>query len=108
VIRIFMDDGDDTFELFDPYVANGRGQAFGILDEEGQFDGFVENLSWPLTTYDGEPWREYTQAEYDALPKDDPAMEWGRDGYVYCPGVWRETTTADLIALNLVAEQASQ
>lgn len=101
VIRIFMDDGGTTFEWRDPFTYGS--QCIGIVDEEEQFEGFGERLSWPMTTYAGEPWRNFTQEEYDALPEGHEAREWGRDGYIYCPGVWRQTTAADLIALKLVA-----
>lgn len=95
-----MDDGDSTFEL-----AGGpnRAAAIGLVYDGDQFEGFGERLSWPMTTYDGEPWRHFTQEEYDALPEGHEAREWGRDGYVYCPGIWRQTTAADLLTMRLVA-----
>jgi hypothetical protein len=47
--------------------------------------------------------RHAGRVHLSALEQSDPAREGGREGYVYCNGVWRQTTAADLIALRLIA-----
>lgn len=98
VRRIFADSHGATYELGGLY---GRGRI-GVLDEEDQFEGFGEYLRWPLTTYEGEEWRQFTQEEYDALEEHHPAREWGPAGYIHCAGKWRQTTAADLAALGFI------